>query len=297
MIYEKTKSLLLDKYPNYSPLWDIAEREAGESWKGEFSTHIERVFGPNGENGLKEAVDGYAEFCTEAIRAQIFFEKHSRYQATNYDEVLQQCYHSVDYMDRRYLPGQFLSHYVWPHHRQMLRSFVNDFLPKISAEVSRFYEVGVGCGMYSLKTLEAIPQASGIGFDISDFALNFTMRVVESHGFGGRYEIQNRDIIASPVEPPCDFVVSQEVLEHLEDPPSFIEALRSMTREGGYGYITAAINAGHTDHIYLYRSPQEVESQITEAGWTVMDSHVESNYPDKPEQLRPTVAGFLVRNR
>jgi 2-polyprenyl-3-methyl-5-hydroxy-6-metoxy-1,4-benzoquinol methylase len=169
------------------------------------------------------------------------------------------------------------------------------FIPA-AGDIKLFYEVGVGCGMYSLKTLQAKPDSKGVGFDISQYALDFTKRVADVHGVGHRYRIQNQDIIASPPERLADFIISQEVLEHLEDPPAFIRALRNMVRPDGHGYITAAINAGHTDHIYLYRTADEVRRQIEDAGWTVLDEQVEFNYPNKPVELRPTVAGFLVRN-
>lgn len=293
--YEELKSRIQQKYPNFAPLWSQAEADGGPAWVEEFSAHTEYVFGGAAAPRLWEAVDGYAEFCTEAIRSQIFFEKHGRYKASNYAEVLEECYHSEDYMARRYLPGQFLSHFIWPHHRKMLRGYVDRFLPA-AGEIKLFYEVGVGCGMYSLKTLEARPEAEGVGFDISQYALDFTKRVADVHGLGRRYRIENRDIIGSPPARLADFIISQEVLEHLEDPPAFIQALRNMVRPGGHGYITAAINAGHTDHIYLYRTPEEVRRQIEASGWTVLDEQVEFNYPNKPIELRPTVAGFLVRN-
>ena len=287
--FEQMKTRLQQKYPNFAPLWKTAELQGGPDWVKEFSGHTDRVFGGHGERGIWEAVDGYAEFCTEAVRAQIFFEKNGRYKASSYAEVLQDCYHSEDYMARRYLPGQFLSHFIWPHHGKMLRGYLERFLPA-AGDIKLFYEVGVGCGMYSLKTLEARPDCKGVGFDIGQYALDFTKRVVDVHGLGQRYHIENRDIIAIPPESPADFIVSQEVLEHLEDPPAFIRALRMMVRPGGYGYITAAINAGHTDHIYLYRSHGEVRRQLENAGWTVLDEQVEFNYPDKPLELRPTVA-------
>lgn len=294
-IYHQLKSRLQKKYPNFAPLWGAAELEGGMSWQREFSEHLERVFGPSGEKGIWEAVDGYAEFCTEAVRAQIFFEKHGRYKASNYEEVLRDCYHSEDYMARRYLPGQFLSHFVWPHHRRMLRGFVERFLPA-AGEINTFYEVGVGCGMYSLKTLQERPLCVGVGFDISQYALDFTKRIIDAHGIGNRYSIRNQDIIASPPVQLADFIISQEVLEHLEDPPAFIRALRKMVKADGFGYVTAAINAGHTDHIFLYRSSAEVALQLREAGWSIKDEQIEFNYPDKPIEKRPTVAGFLVQN-
>jgi cyclopropane fatty-acyl-phospholipid synthase-like methyltransferase len=177
----------------------------------------------------------------------------------------------------------------------MLQHYVKELIPMISGKVSFFSEVGVGCGMYSQKTLEGIPHARGIGIDISDYALEFTYRIIKAHGFGDRYEIRNQDITKRIPEEKVDFVISQEVLEHLEDPITFIASLYKVVRPGGWGYITAAINAGHTDHIYLYRSSDEVRRQIEASGWKVCDVQTEESYPERPKELRPTIAGFLAR--
>ena len=283
------------RYGTFATVWEQSRAQFGEAWEQEISENIVRVFGAEPSQRWDEAVDGYAEFCTEALRAQVFFEKHGHYKASNYQEVLKECYHDADYMEKRYLPGQYLSHSIWPHHQRMLRHFTDVLLPKIAADVSLFYEVGVGCGMYSQKTLQALPQARGVGYDISDNALKLTERVVRAHGLADRYEIRNQDIIAQPIERKADFVISQEVLEHLEDPQAFIHGLFAAARPGGWAYITAAINAAHTDHIYRYRSPDEVRAQIERAGWQVQDVQIECNYPDKPVEFRPTIAGFLAR--
>jgi hypothetical protein len=280
-------------YPNYASLWDKSREQFGDEWEKEISQNISVVFGDTPNSRWGEAIDGYAEFCTEALRAQVFFEKTGHYQATNYQDVIKACYHSAEYMEKRYLPGQYLSHSIWPHHQRMLRHFVGTLLPEISDDVKLFYEVGVGCGMYSQVTLQCLRNTRGIGYDISDYALDFTMRILEAHGLADRYQTLNQNIISDPIVDKCDFVISQEVLEHLEDPQSFIGGLHAAVRPGGWSYITAAINAAHTDHIYLYRSAAEVKAQIEAAGWTVVDSQVECNYPEKPVDKQPTIAGFL----
>ena len=293
--FYQLSEIIHKSYPNYASLWDKSREQFGDKWEKEISENIKLVFGGAPNSRWNEAVDGYAEFCTEALRAQVFFEKTGRYQATSYQEVVKSCYHSADYMEKRYLPGQYLSHSIWPHHQRMLRRFIGTLLPKISNEVALFYEVGVGCGMYSQVTLQCLQQTKGIGYDISDYALDFTMRIIKAHGLDSRYETRNQNIITDPIDDKCDFVISQEVLEHLEDPETFIRGLHTAVRPGGWSYITAAINAAHTDHIYLYRSPEEVRRQIENAGWSVVDAQIECNYPEKPIEKQPTIAGFLSR--
>jgi hypothetical protein len=291
--------MLLDvvrkKYPSFANLWEKSREEFGAQWEREISENIAKVFGPDPSDRWNEAVEGYAEFCVEALRAHIYFEKHGEYKNKDYKQVLESCYKDSDYMEKRYLPGQYLSHYVWPHHQRMLARFVGEWLPALSPDVKKFYEVGVGCGMYSQRILQGMPGVTGVGFDISDYALKFTARVVQAHGCGERYQIRNQDIISKPIAEKADLVVCQEVLEHLEDPARFIVGLYEAVRVGGWGYITAAINAGHTDHIYLYRSPEEVKKQVEAAGWKILTSQVEVQYPEKPEHQRPTIAGYLAR--
>jgi hypothetical protein len=293
--FSKMRDLLASRYPFLVEQWAQSLDSFGEEWEQEFSHRVAKVFGADQSDRWDEAISGYAEFCVDAMRAQAFFEKNGRYRASSYQECYDACYNNSDYMERRYLPGQYLSHYVWPHHQRMLRNFRNQVLPKISNTTSLFYEVGVGCGLYSLTMLESLLSVRGVGVDISEFSLNFTNRAIRNHGYGERYLTKRHDIFDSVIEPKCDFIICQEVLEHLENPSHFVSRLFEMTKSEGYGYITAAVNAAHTDHIYLYRSPEEVEEHIATAGWRILDIHVEENYPEKPIGVRPIIVSFFTQ--
>lgn len=295
-VYQGLYSVLCDSYPMFSNAWKSAREINGDAWEREFSDRAGRVFGNTSNDLWQEALAGYAEFCTDALRSQVFFERFGRYPATDYLEVTKACYLDEDYMNRRYLPGQYLSHYIWPHHYKMMKRFSEVLLSAIDEPVHLFCEVGVGCGMYSLQTLLKRQESKGLGFDISPHSTSFTQRVINAHALDARYETHTEDAFSHCVGLSVDLVISQEVLEHLPNPAEFIEQLRRVVRPRGWGYITAAINAAHTDHIYLYRSPDEVARQITRAGWEIIDQQIESNYPEKRVEVRPTIAGFLVRS-
>lgn len=288
--YERLYHSVKQKYPNYAEAWERAHQEFGEDWVKEFSEAIVAMFGAS-ESAWTSAVDGYAAFCTDALRSQIFFERNGRYKASSYRDVAAACYHNSDFMFRAYLPGMFLSHYVWPHHHRMLRWFRSLMA---GLKVKTFSEVGTGCGMYSVDALRLFPECTGTGYDISAHALKFTERAVENFGYGARYSTRVQDVIANPPEG-ADLVICQEVLEHIEDPAAFSVGLYQMTRPGGYAYITAAINAGHVDHIYLYRSVEEVLDHIRSAGFEIVASHGEFAYSGKPIELTPCLGGALAR--
>jgi hypothetical protein len=67
-----------------------------------------------------------------------------------------------------------------------------------------------------------------------------------------------------------------------------------MTKPGGHAYITAAINAGHVDHIYLYRSVEQVLEHIRAAGFEIVASTSELAYGGKPLEITPCLGGALA---
>jgi len=85
------------------------------------------------------------------------------------------------------------------------------------------------------------------------------------------------------------------VLEHLEDPLTFLKALRRILTPGGQAFITAALNAPNADHIYLYRSPLEVADQLVAAGFYVQQYQSAFAYaPRKNSKYIPEIAAFIV---
>lgn len=281
-------------YPVLSSVFKLASTRFGARWADDSVRNIEAMYGKVDlplSPRLMEAFDGYAEFANDAMRNQVYFERTGTYRASNYAEVSAECYHNEEHMNRRYLPGMYISHYVWPQHFNMLRGFINGILPRI-ADCKLFFEVGVGCGMYSKATLESLPEARGVGFDISSFSLEYTGSVMEAFGLQKRYSLENRDI-QHGYSTKCDFMICQEVLEHLENPAEFCKWLFNMVRPGGHAYVTAALNAAHSDHIYLFRDPMELEDMLRSAGFQPLHCQEEFAPGIKPRAKTPSLCGFF----
>lgn len=281
-------------YPVLAGVWVDAPAKFGPQWIDQSLLDIETMYGEVGSPlspSIREIVDGYAEFANDSMRNQVFYEKHGRYRASSYEEVSRECYHNEEHMNVRYLPGMFLSHYLWPQHYNMLKGFKSLVLPRVR-NAKLFFEVGVGCGAYSKATLEALPEVSGIGFDISQFSLDYTARVLRAFGVGARYKTEKRDIRFGYPEK-SDFLICQEVLEHLENPAEFCCWLSAMMAPGGHGYITAALNAAHSDHIYLFHTPSELEAMIRAAGLQPLHMHEECAPGFKERNLTPSLCGIF----
>ena len=66
-------------------------------------------------------------------------------------------------------------------------------------------------------------------------------------------------------------------------------------KKGGYGLISAAINAPNQDHIYLYRNYKDVQKQLKTAGFKVIEHINDKAYkPRKKSEIVPENVAFIV---
>lgn len=293
-VFDRLVQLARNRSYFFSDIWERSRDQFGPTWAAEVVENVTRLFGPEENGRWEQAVQGYAEFALDAMRNQKFFEAHGRYRYQSLADIEGRFYRSEQHMMRNYLPGMFLSHYLWPHHFRMLTFFRTEVLPALNPAPKLFHDVGIGTGMYSRETLRSLPQVRGKGFDISEYSVTFTRDLLGAFGLLDRFEFVLGNVYTTELPlGTADFVVSQECLEHLEEPEGFCRILFELAKAGGRAYITAAINAGHSDHIYLFRSPPEVRAMLERVGWTVLKWNAEYAYADRPIQVTPCVAGFL----
>jgi 2-polyprenyl-3-methyl-5-hydroxy-6-metoxy-1,4-benzoquinol methylase len=291
----QTVAAFTEKYARFARgSIDRAAQEFGSPWQKDFETMLECLYS-HGDT-LENAVKGYVGFIIDSMRRQKRFEVERSYPAKTYAEAVAEVYLNDDYMERQYLPGLLLSHYLWTHHYQQIKYFKAFFIDNLRAyKVTDFAEIGVGTGIYSRMALEELPGAHGVGFDISPLSLKFAERHVASYGIGGRYEVLMQNILTAPPERKFQSVICVEVLEHLEDPVALLKGLKAMAAPGAKLFVTAALNAAHADHIYLYREPADVLSQVDEAGLLVENLFLANAYaPDKPGVPVPAALAMVL---
>lgn len=266
----------------------------GESWAAEFEQVISSLF-PNPET-LIAAVKGYANFAMQSMRLQAKFERELKYKAKTHEQAASEVYFNEQHMMQEYLPGLLISHFLWPHHYRQLQFFETAFIQSMRVEgATSFMEVGVGTGLYSSLLLRKLPEVTGIGLDISPSSKKFTEAQMKAFNLTDRYHVELRDVTTAPMEHKASWLVCVEVLEHLDDPVSFLRGLRRNMEPGARAFITAALNAAHADHIYLYRNSNEVLEQLIEVGFALEQSFVGSAYkPTSPGVPVPEAAAFIV---
>jgi 2-polyprenyl-3-methyl-5-hydroxy-6-metoxy-1,4-benzoquinol methylase len=263
----------------------------GERWQRDFDEHLGRLFGDD-TPAYEKAVQGYASFSLDAMRLQKLFNQKRRYEDVTYDDATRDVYLNERYMMDVYLPGIFVSQFLWRHHYRQLEAYRQHFLPIVAAHTDkRFYEVGTGSGFFTVQLLRA--GLEGFGIDLSPLSRRFTQHHVDRWGLGGQFHSRDNDIFVTDFEPlPCLQCV--EVLEHLPDPVRFLSRLRAMLEKGGHAFIAVAITAPQADHIYLYWNAGEVIAHLEEAGFRVQHYSEEPGYAGSEGELVPIVAGFVV---
>ena len=271
-----------------------AEKLFGDEWTLAFGHSVDMLFAS--EERLTHAIKGYAAFAMDSLRRQKKFEVERKYETKSYKQAAQEVYFNEKHMVEQYLPGLFLSHYLWPHHYRQLQYFKAFFVSSMTqSNASRFAEVGVGTGVYSRTVLEEIPGVSGVGFDISTHSKTFTENHLKAFGLDGRYEVRLQDVLEKTPEDEFNWLLCIEVLEHLEDPLSFLHGLRKMLSPGGKAFITAALNAANEDHIYLYENAEQVSEQLLKAGFAPEQYFCGAAYaPTSPGLPVPSVVAFIV---
>jgi SAM-dependent methyltransferase len=261
----------------------------GAQWEFEVDETISHLF-PSDE-ALAQAVSGYEKFCSEIIRLQIDFDRTGEYAPQTYAEANESVYANREYMSTCYLPGLLLAWYLWPHHRQLTwfrQTFVRD-MARSGARL--FTDVAPGTGIYSRLALQGAQEAVGVGYDISPASCMFTADHMKAFRLGERYRTE----LVNPIEDtpvPVDWLICVELIEHMEDPMILLRTLRRMLNPGGKAFIATALNAPNSDHIYLYRTVEEVAVQLRAAGFHIEQAQYNAAYPGATP---PTVAAFVVR--
>ncbi len=283
---------LSEEFTPFERTLDKRLSDFGQSWAEDFEEELGRDFAD--EQQLRAAVRGYVRFALDVAVRQKRFERTLRYDVGTYSQVIERVYNDHDYMTTEYLPGVLLSNYLWPHHYRHLLFFRDQFVPFVRTRDS-FLDIGVGTGFFSKELLSAAPGIRGIGLDISEAALDYARELVARWGARDRYEARLADITADTNVATAPVLICIEVLEHLEDPPSFLRAISRLLRPGGVAFVTAAMTAPEADHVYLYRERGEIRAHLREAGLRPVREFEQAAYEASYEgQLLPRVAAFIV---
>jgi SAM-dependent methyltransferase len=264
----------------------------GESYVRFVNEHAAFVFhrGPNHDVELTKAVKAYTQCSMDYLYLQYQLETsgEARYQCSSFEEGRREVYDNPEVMKGFYLDGLYLSLVLWPNHYRMLRYYLDQFLPWLPQK-GRLLDLPIGPGSYACYGLLEKPGWTGLGVDISASATEYSAQLAQHWGLANRMHIEfGEGHKTLPWEEGSfDAVVTGELLEHLDDPASFLRECVRVTKPGGFLFVTTAIYAASLDHVFMFEDVDSVNRMLSGCGAT-MWSHLAM--PVRPgDPIRPLV--------
>ena len=186
----------------------------------------------------------------------IRFKKTGRYSCTDQHEAYINVYSKAEIMEY-YMNALLLSQVLWTHHFNMLMFFKKQLQSPFLNNTRSVLDVGPGHGFFSHLVIEYLPGVDHIDIvDISDESLRMTKAIIGDGN--GKINYFNRDIFKYNSTIQYDLIILGEVLEHLDEPALILSKLGNLLSKNGFLWLTTPTNAPALDHVYLFRSKQEI---------------------------------------
>lgn len=221
---------------------------------------------------LDDCCRDYRWACERLLEEELFFRRHGRYRNSSFSEVKSAIYDNPAYMER-WVNGLLLSQLLWANHSEMMRFYTAEFLPN-NAEPYRHLEIGPGHGL--LLHFAAVDQRceSADGWDVSPTSLSASRDAVRRLTPARDVQLHLRDATAVARDYAGAFssLVLSEVLEHLEKPAVIMGAAYQLLRPGGRLFVNVPVNSPAPDHIFLWRTPEDVVEFVAAQGFDVLST-------------------------
>jgi len=125
--------------------------------------------------------------------------------------------------------------------------------------------------------------------DLSPSALAYANSLIQYWGLGERLRAEfGEGQKTLPWEDNSfDAMITGELLEHLDDPASFLKECVRITKPGGFLFVTTAIYSAAVDHVYMFEDVSSVNQMLAGCGadlWSYLAIPVRSG-----DSLRPLV--------
>jgi 2-polyprenyl-3-methyl-5-hydroxy-6-metoxy-1,4-benzoquinol methylase len=220
-----------------------------------------------------DLLENFIEFMVTYLREQNHFLETGKYSSTNktFDEVRAEIYDDSAYMNA-YMYGLLLSYGLFPHHYQEYKTYRDVFLPQLPKGLP-VIELGVGHGLFLAMALARDPSAAGVGFDVSDSAIELARCMMAVQRVASdRYILKNADVVkdAYPHES-YGGIIAAGLLEHIENPHGFLKELRGrLVPRTGRLFTMVPANTAHPDHLVQFRHVDEIRKMLADSGFATV---------------------------
>jgi 2-polyprenyl-3-methyl-5-hydroxy-6-metoxy-1,4-benzoquinol methylase len=265
-------SKLNDKYPiMYRGVLE-ARDVAPEMVDTLFEKCLNWLVSVHGESTLDKMTDAYAAYTMEVNISQAAYEKRGCYEFSTFAEANLRVYQHSSYM-KDYYWGIFAILFCWSHYVELMEFYINRFVKKVP--VGRLIEIAPGHGAWGILAASFQDELKIDGFDISPTSLEFAPKMAEGAALNDRcsYYVQDATKLSSEAGK-YDAAVCSFMLEHLEQPAQFLADFAPCLKPGALAYVSLALTAAQTDHIYEFKKESEGILLAEAAGFELVETLV-----------------------
>lgn len=244
---------------------------------------------------MEEIANGYFFVTNNFMEEAKYFKEHGDYRYHSFAEVNNYIYADPENM-KLYMLGLSVAEFFWS---TLLR--IHRFYEKIIRNFSGegYLEIGPGHGKYFLEAYNLQSFQWYDAVDVSETAIEMTRDYVERYKVNGRseYHLFCEDATKLPANIKYDFIVIQEVLEHIEEPLDMLKSIHEMLTPRGRVYALIPINTPSPAHIFLFHSIEHVMEIVTSAGFKILQKeYITANNIslDQAEEKKQPINACLV---
>jgi len=224
---------------------------------------------------VEYAADAYLTMCGNMLKSQIYFMKTGKYPLDQQHKAFEDVYSNEKEM-KSYMVGLAISQFLWSTHYDMF-SFFKDTLKEISSMMSSYLEIGPGHGLYLREAVECLNNdVKIVVVDISQVSIKMAQSMMAyfcSDHFS-KIKYYNMDMLDFALSDKYDFINMGEVLEHVNYPDKLLHKLKGLLTPRGRSFISTCVNCPAIDHIYHFKSLDEIRGKVDDCGLLIKDERV-----------------------
>lgn len=159
--------------------------------------------------------------------------------------------------------------------RREVRRLLKSYPP---GQAIRVLDAGTGFGQYAYFIARTFPNARVTAVDVKEDYLRRARRFIETTPQAGQIRFLRDDLTDLQAEGPFDFILSVDVMEHIEADRAVFENFARVLRPGGHVLINTPSDKGGSDvseegeesfiseHVRDGYSPEELQAKLRDAG-------------------------------
>ena len=220
------------------------------------------------------AVNAYLDMCKSMLKYQIEFMKTGTYSSTDHHQAFVEVYSNPARM-KSYMIALALSQFLWSTHYRIYLAFERSIRDN-AINIGSYLEIGPGHGLYLRKAIQYLKPEAGIhAVDISPVSIAITKSIM-THFYPNMSNVTfgTGDILAYEAPGRYDFITMGEVLEHVSNPDQLLSRLLTLLSDAGKAFVTTSINSPAVDHVYHFKSVEDVRTMINDSGLAIIREQV-----------------------